>query len=250
LSRYFIFISFKGTSYHGWQKQPRSLSVQTLLDEALSNILGEKIESTGAGRTDAGVHALFFCAHFNSVAEDLAQRQNLVFRLNRFLPPDISVSAIKKVRPDVSARFNAVSRTYEYRIARVKDPFSLDLAWFVHGFLDIDLMNKALKILMGHSDFTSFCRLHSDSKTNICHISYARWKKEGNMIVFTIKADRFLRNMVRAIVGTVIEVGKQRKNLLDFEKTILARDRSKAGTSAPAKGLFLKEIEYPDEVFL
>jgi len=249
LSRYFIFISFKGTSYHGWQKQPRSLSVQKLLDEALSNILGEKIESTGAGRTDAGVHALFFCAHFNSVAEDLAERQNLVFRLNRFLPPDISVLTIRKVLPDANARFNAVSRTYEYHIARVKSPFSLDFAWFVHGFLDIDRMNKASKILLRHSDFTSFCRLHSDNKTNICHISYARWKKEGNLVVFTIKADRFLRNMVRAIVGTIIEVGKHKKNLIEFERIILARDRSRAGISAPAKGLFFKEIEYPYEVF-
>ncbi len=250
LTRYFIFISFKGTSYHGWQVQPNSVTVQKILDQALTRILGQATSATGAGRTDSGVHAKVFCAHFDSPDSDLNKIKNLTFRLNRFLPEDISVTAIRKVLPGSSARFSAMSRTYKYYISRIKDPFDKDSSWFLYGNLDIDSMNRASAILKDHSDFTSFCRLHSDNKTNICKIFRAGWEETENRMIFTIQADRFLRNMVRAIVGTMVEVGTGKIRMEEFEKIILSKDRSSAGMSAPAKGLFLVDIEYPEEIFL
>jgi tRNA pseudouridine38-40 synthase len=249
-TRYFIFISYKGTSYHGWQIQPNSVTVQQILEEALSVVLNEKISTIGAGRTDTGVHATFFCAHFESISPDLTEIWNLVFRLNQYLPPDISVSAIKKVVVDASARYSAISRTYKYYISRTKDPFFDNSSWYIHGNIDVSLMNQACEILYNHSDFTSFSKLHSGAKTNICKIYSARWVESDKRVVFTIKADRFLRNMVRAIVGTMVETGTGRLDLNGFEDVILAKDRCKAGKSAPAKGLFLVDIEYPEEIFL
>ena len=248
-TRYFIFITFKGTLYHGWQLQPDSVTIQKIMDDALSTILNEKISTTGAGRTDSGVHALFFCAHFESTVTDLSDRNNLLFRLNRYLPKDISVSRIVKVRDDAHARFSAVSRTYRYYISRIKDPFTDELSWFVHGDIDIKTMNKACKILMKYNDFTSFSRLHSGTKTNLCKIFHASWIEENNRLVFTIKADRFLRNMVRAITGTMVDVGKGKTSTGEFEEIIKARERCRAGKSAPAKGLFLEDIEYTQEIF-
>jgi tRNA pseudouridine38-40 synthase len=250
LTRYFIFISFKGTSYHGWQVQPKAITVQKILDEAITVILNEKISTTGAGRTDAGVHAHVFCAHFDSLNQDLTKKKNLVFKLNRYLPNDISVTAIRKVLPDANARFSAISRTYKYFISRIKDPFNYDSSWFIHGDLDIRVMNTASRLLLNHSDFTSFSRLHSDNKTNLCTIYKAGWEHSGNMFVFTISADRFLRNMVRAITGTMIEAGRGKIDLEDFERIIVSKNRSSAGMSAPAKGLFLTTIEYPEEIFI
>ena len=249
-TRYFIFISYKGTSYHGWQLQPNSITVQKIMDNALSVVLNEDITTTGAGRTDAGVHASFFCAHFDSLSPDLILKTNLVFRLNSFLPEDISVSSVRKVLPDAHARFSAVSRTYKYYISRIKDPFFNSSSWFLHGDIDIEIMNMACGILIRHSDFTSFSKLHSGSKTNICKIWLAFWHEEENRLVFTIKSDRFLRNMVRAIVGTLIETGFGKMNLDKFEEIIVAKDRCRAGISAPAKGLFLTDIEYPNEIFV
>lgn len=248
-TRYFIFISYKGTSYHGWQLQPNSVTVQKILENALSVILGEEISTTGAGRTDSGVHALFFCAHFDSLSPDLSEKEKLVFRLNRFLPEDISVSAIRKVHPDANARYSAISRTYQYFISRTKDPFFNSSSWFLHGDIDVKAMNQACIILYRHSDFTSFSKLHSGSKTNICRIYDAQWEDKDNRLVFTIRADRFLRNMVRAIVGTLVEIGFGKMNQVEFEEIIIARDRCRAGTSAPAKGLFLVDIDYPEEIF-
>jgi tRNA pseudouridine38-40 synthase len=250
LTRYFIFFSFKGTSYHGWQVQPNSVTVQKIMDQALSKILGERISTNGAGRTDSGVHATVFCAHFDSLNSGLINENNLIFRLNRFLPEDISVTSIKRVLPEAHARFSAVSRTYEYYISRVKDPFSEDSSWFLYGNLDIESMNKASSILLNFSDFTSFSRLHSDNKTNICRILKAGWTDSDTRLVFTIQADRFLRNMVRAIVGTMVELGTGKINTEEFEKIIQSKNRSSAGMSAPAKGLFLVDIEYPEEIFV
>jgi len=249
-TRYFIFISYKGTSYHGWQIQPNSVTIQQILDETMSTILNEKIATTGAGRTDSGVHAPGFCAHFESISPDLTKRKNLLFRLNRFLPKDISISGITRVLPEAHARFSAVSRTYRYNISTVKDPFMNESSWFVHGQIDIKKMNRACRILMKYSDFTSFSKLHTDVKTNICTIYSAVWEEIDGKLIFTIKADRFLRNMVRAIVGTMIETGTGRMSLKKFEEVILAKDRCRAGKSAPARGLFLVDIEYPDEIFV
>ena len=206
-TRYFIFISYKGTSYHGWQIQPNSLTVQKIIDDALSTILSEQISTTGAGRTDTGVHALIFCAHFESISPDLATEKNLIYRLNSFLPKDISVKSIKKVVPDANARFSAISRTYKYYISKVKDPFSESASWYLHGDINIVKMNDAGRLLINHSDFTSFSKLHSGAKTNICKIHSAIWEETDIRLVFTIRADRFLRNMVRAIVGTMVEIG-------------------------------------------
>lgn len=250
LTRYFIFISFKGTTYHGWQVQPKAVTIQKILEEAITVILGENISTIGAGRTDAGVHAQVFCAHFDSQNPDLVKKKNLIFKLNRFLPDDISVTEIKKVLPDANARFSAISRTYKYFISRVKDPFNVDSSWFIHGDLDVEAMNIASKILLNHSDFTSFSRLHSDNKTNLCKIYFAGWEICGNILVFTIRADRFLRNMVRAIVGTMIEAGRGKIAPDDFERILVSKNRSAAGMSAPARGLFLTSVEYPEEIFV
>jgi tRNA pseudouridine38-40 synthase len=249
-TRYFIFISYKGTSYHGWQIQPNAVTVQKILDDALSVILQEKICTTGAGRTDTGVHAKVFCAHFDSVSPDLTTSENLIFRLNCFLPQDISVNSIKKVHNGANARYSAISRTYKYYISRNKDPFLFDSSWFIYGNIDVIAMNKACELLYNYKDFTSFSKLHSGSKTNICKIYFARWDEIDDMIIFTIKADRFLRNMVRAIAGSMMNIGLNKLNLKGFEDIILAKDRCRAGKSAPAKGLYLTEIEYPDEIFI
>jgi tRNA pseudouridine38-40 synthase len=249
-SRYFIFISYKGTSYHGWQLQPNSVTIQKILDEALSRLLGEEILTTGAGRTDTGVHALYFCAHFDSHTGNLESSKDLVFKLNRYLPKDISVSAIRGVTPDAHARFSAISRTYKYYITRVKDPFREESAWFIHGNLNIAKMNEACRILIEYDDFTSFSKLHSNNKTNICRIYDARWQEAENILEFTIKADRFLRNMVRAIVGTMAEVGSGKISNSEFINIILQKDRCRAKKSAPAKGLFLTYIEYPYAIFI
>ena len=249
-SRYFLFISYKGTSYHGWQIQPDSLTVQQVLENALSVVINEEIKTTGAGRTDTGVHALFFCAHFDSIYHELDTSKNLIYRLNSYLPKDISINSIRKVVPDANARFSAISRKYHYYISRKKDPFFDNSSWYIYGNLDINLMNEACSILISHSDFTSFSRLHSDTKTNICRVYDAKWTEESGRLIFQIKADRFLRNMVRAIVGTMAEIGMGKMNLDEFEKIILSKNRSNAGKSAPAKGLFLTDIEYPSEIFI
>lgn len=250
ITRYFIFISFKGSYYHGWQIQPHSVTVQDIVDCSLSTITGEKIVTTGAGRTDSGVHAKLFCAHFDSARPDLAARKEFIGRLNRYLPEDIAVTDIRKVDGDANARFSALSRTYRYYISRVKDPFMTDYSWQLQGDIDMNAMNDACSVLMKHNDFTSFSRLHSNARTNLCRIFDARWEAEGNMLVFTIKADRFLRNMVRAVVGTMIMTGTGKIDLADFEEIIMAKNRCKAGKSAPARGLFLAGIEYPDGIFI
>lgn len=248
--RYFIFLSYRGTQYHGWQVQPNSITVQKLLDKALQTILTEEITTIGAGRTDTGVHALVFCAHFNSKYEDLATRENIIYKLNSVLPHDISVYRIRMVKNDANARFSAISRTYKYYISGIKDPFSLDSAWFIHDILNIDKMNEAASLLFSYNEFTSFSKLHSDNKTDICKVSYAKWDINDNKLEFTITSDRFLRNMVRAIVGTLVDIGSGKIEINDFERIILAKDRGKAGKSAPAKGLFLAGIEYLEDIYI
>jgi tRNA pseudouridine38-40 synthase len=249
-TRYFIFLSYKGTSYYGWQIQPHQITVQKVLDDSLSLILGEDIKTTGAGRTDTGVHASFFCAHFDSEKPDLEDDSKFVFRMNRFLPDDISLISLSRVVPDAHARFSAVSRTYRYFISTVKDPFACETSWHIFGKIDTEKMNEASRVLVNYTDFSSFSKLHSGNRTNICRILDAGWTFEGNYLVFKIKADRFLRNMVRAIVGTIVEIGFGKMQISEFEELIRDGDRSRVGQSAPARGLFLSDIEYPDEIFI
>ncbi|MDX9696279.1 MAG: tRNA pseudouridine(38-40) synthase TruA [Bacteroidales bacterium] len=248
--RYFIQLSYLGTNYCGWQIQPNEPTVQEVLNTAFSTILQEKIEITGAGRTDTGVHASYYIAHFDSQNAFLQNDQKVLLKINGFLPIDIAVQKIIQVLPDAHARFNATSRTYNYFIHQQKDPFIVDTSWFLPYKLDIQKMNDACNLLLQFTDFTSFSKLHTDVKTNNCKIFSAQWMQDDYKLIFSIKADRFLRNMVRAIVGTMIDVGRGKINLEDFVQIIESKNRSEAGMSVPAHGLFLVDIEYPTEIFL
>jgi tRNA pseudouridine38-40 synthase len=248
MQRYFLQLSYNGKNYHGWQVQPNAISVQEVIEKALSTILREEIQVVGAGRTDTGVHASFYMLHFDSQNESL-QNENIVFRLNRFLPDDIAVQQIFQVKTDVHARFGAVSRTYNYYISTEKNPFETNSSYHFAQKLDIEKMNEAAKVLFDYTDFTSFARLHTDVKTNNCKIMQAEWKLNGTQLIFAIKADRFLRNMVRAIVGTLLEVGTGKITVSKFREIIEKKDRNVAGTSAPALGLFLVDVEYPVGIF-
>ena len=240
--RYFIEFSYHGKNYFGYQIQPREITVQQQLEKALSTLLRAEIKTTGAGRTDTGVHAKKMYAHFDT---ESAVEDNLTYRLNSFLPQDIAVSRIFKVKDDLHARFDATFRTYEYYISLAKDPFSQDFSWQIRNrTIDIGKMNEACRILFEYEDFTSFSKLHTDNKTNNCKIYKAFWGQNGNELKFTVSADRFLRNMVRAIVGTMVEIGNGKVQPADLRKIIEAKDRSFAGTSAPAQGLFLVDVGY------
>ncbi|MGL2964180.1 tRNA pseudouridine(38-40) synthase TruA [Flavobacterium sp. RSB2_4_14] len=240
--RYFIKLAYKGTNYHGWQYQPEVNSVQETLNKALSIVLKSVIDVVGAGRTDTGVHAKQMYAHFDF--ETAIDSQQLVRKLNSFLPKDIVIYDIIKVADEAHARFDATKRTYEYHIHTFKDAFENDSSWLHQLPLDLDKMNEACQILFKHHDFECFSKTHTDVRTFNCVIFEAHWTQNGNKIVFTITADRFLRNMVRAIVGTMINIGLNKITLDDFEKIIESKDRSQAGFSVPAHGLYLTQIEY------
>ena len=242
--RYFTELNYNGTNYHGWQMQPNAVTVQEKVHKAFSVIMQDKIEITGAGRTDTGVHAEYFTAHFDS-ENILIDTDNLIFKINRFLPYDIAVQRIYPVPYDLHARFSAVSRTYEYRIARSKLPFHSEFTHYIYGDIDLKAMNKAVKIIMGYNDFTSFSKLHTDTKTNICKISEIRFYEVNNILTLRITSDRFLRNMVRAVTGTLLDVGAGKTEAKAVAKIIEGRNRSLAGVSVPAKGLFLTDIRYP-----
>jgi len=250
LSRYFIFLSFRGTAYNGWQLQPGKPTVQEVVNRSLSTLLSENISVTGAGRTDTGVHAEYFCAHFDSVNDSLAGEITFLHKLNGFLPGDIAVSRIARVRDDANARFDALSRTYNYTFATAKDPFLNETAWLLYWKPDVALLNRASALLLDHTDFTSFSRLHGGNKTNICKVTEASWEVMSDRIVFRITADRFLRNMVRAVTGTLVQVGRGKLSLSEFDYIIRGRDRGLAGQSAPAHGLSLTDIKYPPDVFI
>ncbi|KQT16480.1 pseudouridine synthase [Chryseobacterium sp. Leaf404] len=240
--RYFIEFSYNGKNYFGYQIQPNAVSVQEELEKALSTILREEIKTTGAGRTDTGVHAKKIFAHFNT---EHVLDSHFTRKLNSFLPADISVKRIFEVRDDFHARFDATFRTYEYYISQEKNPFTQDSAWQLwKRNLDINKMNEACKILFEYEDFTSFSKLHTDNKTNNCTIYRAEWEQHGSELKFTVSANRFLRNMVRAIVGTLVEVGASKIKPDDVRKIIEDKDRSSAGTSAPAHGLYLVDVGY------
>ena len=240
--RYFIELAYKGTNYHGWQYQPDAASVQETINKALSLLLKTEIDIVGAGRTDTGVHAKQMYAHFDFETE--INSQLLVQKLNSFLPKDIVIFDILKVADEAHARFDATKRTYEYHIHTFKDAFESDGSWQYQNPLDLDKMNAACQLLFKHRDFECFSKTHSDVHTFNCVIFQAHWQQNGNKIIFTISADRFLRNMVRAIVGTMINIGLGKVSLDDFEKIIASKDRSRAGFSVPAHGLYLTKIEY------
>jgi len=235
-------LSYKGTNYHGWQIQPDASSVQEEITKALATILQEKILLVGAGRTDAGVHASQMFAHVDTVKK---LSNNYVHKLNAILPNDIVIKSIKEVSDDTHARFDAVSRTYEYRILLGRDPFLLETFWQLHQKnLQIEKMNEAANLLFKYEDFESFSKVKTDVNTFNCSIMKAVWTLEDKHLIFHIKANRFLRNMVRAVVGTLLEVGLGKKTVEDFRKIIESKKRSEAGLSVPAKGLFLTEVCY------
>ena len=243
--RFFIEFSYNGKNYHGWQKQPNAITVQEVLNISLSTLLRTKIDTMGAGRTDAGVHASQMYAHFEF---DKGMPDDIVFKLNSILPDDIAVENVFEVQKNAHARFDAVSRNYEYRISIKKNVFNIDSAFAFIKPLDVEKMNKACKILLEYSDFQCFSKSNTDVKTYNCNISKACWKTKGDELIFEIKADRFLRNMVRAIVGTMIEIGSSKISENDLHNIIKSKDRSRAGFSVPAHGLYLTEIAYPETV--
>ena len=245
--RYFIDISYDGSNYHGWQIQPNADTVQHQINLAFSTILNEEINVLGAGRTDTGVHAKKMIAHFDT--NQTIDFEKFKYRINGFLKNDISLNDIYKVKEDAHARFSAISRTYEYRVSRTKNPFSVN-SYFLFRDLDFQSMKKACKFLHGSHDYTSFAKLHSENYTNNCEVYIANWKEDENLLIFTIKANRFLRNMVRAIVGTLIEIGEGKISFSDIETILMSKDRAKAGYSVPAKGLSLIDIEYPKEILI
>jgi tRNA pseudouridine38-40 synthase len=249
MNRYFIQLAYKGTAYHGWQLQNNAVTVQEVLESALSLLLREKSELTGCGRTDTGVHASEFFAHFESEKDLLpAVLKKYGDKLNGLLPDDITVRSIFRVPPDMHARFSALSRTYEYRLLRRQNPFDVEFTHFYRFPLNVERMNRGAEILMEYTDFSCFSRSHTQTKTNDCRIMQARWEEHGSLLVFRITADRFLRNMVRAISGTLLELGRGKIDEDALRSIILSKDRCKAGKSMPAKALFLTHVEYPEGI--
>lgn len=242
--RYFIRLGYRGATFHGWQSQPNAVSVQEVIEKALSMVLRNPIKIVGAGRTDTGVNARTMYAHFD-FENEIENAEILSKQLNRILGNDIVIYEIIKVKDDAHARFDATSRTYKYFVCTDKSPFLYDLSWRATSALDYEAMNEAAKKLLEYNDFTSFSKLHTDVATNLCNITHAQWTKEGEQWVFTITADRFLRNMVRAIVGTLVDVGRGKIGTEDFCAIIENKNRCSAGTSMPGNALFLWDITYP-----
>lgn len=246
--RYFIDISFNGKNYHGWQVQPDAISVQSVLERTFSTFFRDDIKITGAGRTDTGVHATNMVAHFD-MQKEIEDFDETIFRLNSFLPEDIAILDIYPVLDEAHARFDATEREYQYGIVLEKDPFRNDTAYRIHQIPNLEKMNQATELLLGHQDFQCFSRSNTDVKTYYCDVKSAYWEEDDNFIIFTITADRFLRNMVRAIVGTLLDVGHENISLEDFRAIIKSKDRTRAGASAPARGLFLTRVEYPETIY-
>lgn len=245
--RYFIELSYKGTDFIGWQRQAQGRSVQQTLEEALATILRQPVEIVGSSRTDTGVHAEQQFAHFD-FDQPIADPDKLVYRLNSILPFDLAVRRVFPVTDDIHARFAATHRRYEYRIIRHKNPFLTNQAHLFRPDVDLEAINTAAALLLQYDDFESFSKVHTDVKTFLCTITTAEWQQEGDTLVFRIQANRFLRGMVRALVGTLLDVGTGKQSVADFERIILAKNRKYAGAQAPAHGLFLVEVGYPPEI--
>ncbi len=247
MARYFLELAYNGASYCGWQIQPNAPSVQQSLQEALSKLLREEISVMGAGRTDTGVHAAYYVAHFDAQIEEIDQDK--VYHLNAILPRDIVVYSAQRVADDTHARFSATERGYRYYISKRKSPFAGNLSMLYQRELDIAKMNHSAQELLKVSDFTSFAKLHSDNKTNICDVREAEWSENENFYIFAIRADRFLRNMVRSVVGTLVDVGRGKITHEQFMSAIEGKSRQLTGSSAPAHGLYLTDIVYDAQLF-
>ena len=247
--RYFLTLAYNGTSFHGWQRQPNASSVQQALEEALTTLLRKPIIITGAGRTDTGVHAKEMMAHFEADLSVEAE-ENLPYLLNRFLKEDIVIHRLERVKADAHARFDATARTYEYHLGFQKNPFKQQLYYYFHQPVSVEKMNEAAQILLTYDDFEAFAKTHSDVKTFLCDVTKADWESTAEGAIFTITANRFLRNMVRAIVGTLLEIGTGKIEVADMHKIIQSKDRGEAGFSVPAAGLYLTEIQYPKSIYL
>jgi tRNA pseudouridine38-40 synthase len=248
MQRYFFEISYNGKNYNGWQSQANGIGVQTVVEEALSKLLREEIKIVGSGRTDTGVHCeqQFFHA---DISKKIDEKQ-FSWRINTLLPKDIVIGKIRKVKPDASARYSAIERTYQYRITRKKNPFLNDLSLYYFKQLDVENMNKAAALISGTHDFECFSKVKTDVNHFICDIKKAKWSMKGDFLVFDITANRFLRGMVRAIVGTLLEVGEGKLSLKDFKVILNSKDRRKAGANVAAHGLYLVSIKYPASVFI
>ena len=253
-NRFFIYLSFNGTHYNGWQSQKNAISIQEVLENHLSLLLSEKIKLTGAGRTDTGVHATYFVAHFDSSNVIIKDKEYLIYRINSFLPKDIAVFDLKQVKPHANSRFHAIKRTYKYHISGTKEPFMYDFFYLISKekfkAIDIDLFNAGCQLIMNIEDFTSFSKVGTQTKTNNCIIYEAKGIKENMHFTFSITANRFLRNMVRALTGTLLDVAWAKTSIPELKHIINNKKRSDAGKSVPAKGLFLTDIKYPDVIFL
>ena len=243
--RFFIELSYNGKVYHGWQNQPDAISVQEVLEKAISTILKQQIAVVGAGRTDAGVHASQMFAHFDC---ERTLPDTIIFKLNSYLPKDIAIKSIFEVKDDAHARFNAVSRTYNYKISSRKNVFNYEYAYALQKSLDIELMNQACEILLQYNDFQCFSKVRTDVKTYYCKLMSAQWELKNNELIFTIKSDRFLRNMVRAIVGTLVNIGLGKLEVEKLHDILKSKDRGEAGFSVPAHGLYLVNVEYPEHI--
>lgn len=251
MARYFITLSYDGAAYCGWQRQPDAPTVQQAVEKALSTLLRADVEVVGAGRTDTGVNASKYVAHFD-VESPIADTGQLVYKLNLVLPHDIAVQGVRRVKADAHARFDAVEREYTYYLSQRKNPFRRHSAWQYYVPLNLDAMNLAAKILLEWEDFTTFAKLNSNNKTNICRVVKAEWRRDAedsDLLVFTIRADRFLRNMIRAIVGTLVDVGRGRYSVEDFERILHSCDLSLSSAGAAAQGLFLSDVQYGESVY-
>lgn len=246
--RYFFQISYNGKKYHGWQSQPNVQGVQEIVEKGLSTLLRTAIPITGSGRTDTGVHCVKQYFHCDIEKEFVAEK--LMINLNIFLPRDIAIHAIRAVKPDANARYDAYERTYKYHITRIKDPLRVGLAYYYFKDLDVALMNKAAELLQGSHDFECFSKVHTDVNHFICDLKKAKWNQTGSSLVFTITANRFLRGMVRAIIGTLLDVGTGKITVKEFQDILKSKDRKKAGMNVPAEGLYLMEVKYPKRIFL
>lgn len=244
--RYFVEFSYNGKAYHGWQNQPNAITVQQVLEESFATLMRIPIALVGAGRTDTGVHAKQMFAHFDS--DSIDDINMLTYRLNALLPEDVAVQRIVEVTDEAHARFDATERIYEYIVNQEKNPFYFDSAHFVKLPLDVEKMNEAAALLLQYENFECFSKSNTDVHTYLCDIKKAEWSQKEGVLVFTITANRFLRNMVRAIVGTLLDVGLGKRTLADVKAVINSKDRSKAGASVPAKGLYLTKISYPDTI--